>query len=270
MTVTRKGRTLYLILVKSRGTYLCKACDSPIPRGEHYYRDDPHPYSRTRRGLKAAQYCRSCIEGLGELRKEQVTSRIRVPEVLVHNRRKTGFDTSLVQPLEIRIVPAAAAIVARLAADPSLLGSITPDDFEEFVCDRLFAMGLEPKRTGSITKRDGGVDILFWPRERPAFPFLGAVQVKHHKAPDRKVGPSIIRDFSGVIAGHGFNAGIVVTNTGFTPDAEWFARERARLMRLRNVQDLRRWLRDDFDDEMEWREIPNEIELCPGVTVRIR
>ena len=40
-------------------------------------------------------------------------------------------------------------------------------------------------------------------------------------------------------------------------------------MRLRDLQDLRRWLKDDFDNEFEWREIPDRIVLAPGVEIAI-
>ena len=68
---------------------------------------------------------------------------------------------------------------------------------------------------------------------------------------------------------HGFNAGLLVTNTSFTPDAEWVAERRALLMRLRDFEDLARWLRDEYPREAEWREIPAEIEMCPGVVIKL-
>lgn len=77
-------------------------------------------------------------------------------------------------------------------------------------------------------------------------------------------------DFAGVIAGHPFNVGLLLTNTSFSPDAEWFAREHAKLVRLRDFTDMRRWLLDDFDNEADWREIPTQIELCPGIVIPIR
>ena len=41
------------------------------------------------------------------------------------------------------------------------------------------------------------------------------------------------------------------------------------VLRLRDLADLCRWMQDDFVTESEWREIPTEIELAPGVTVAI-
>jgi hypothetical protein len=131
-------------------------------------------------------------------------------------------------------------------------------------------MGLEPKRVGSTFQKDGGIDIVFWPRLSGAFPFLGAAQVKHHRSVSKHEGPRAVREFAGILAAHQFNAGILVTNTGFTADAEWFAREHARLVRLRGFDDVRRWLLGQFGDEHEWREVPKALELCPGVSIRIR
>lgn len=76
--------------------------------------------------------------------------------------------------------------------------------------------------------------------------------------------------FAGVISAHPFNAGVIVTNTSFSPDAEWFAREHARLIRLRDFNDICRWIGGTFADEAEWREIPHSLELCPGIVVKIR
>jgi len=66
-----------------------------------------------------------------------------------------------------------------------------------------------------------------------------------------------------------FNIGMIVTNTSFTPDAQWFADNNSRLLRLRDSKDLCRWMRHDFINEAEYREIPNEITVAPGVTIAV-
>jgi hypothetical protein len=179
-------------------------------------------------------------------------------------------DRILVKPIRIDLIGVGAGFMKALKDDPYLVHEISPEQFEEFICDRLYAMGLEPQRVGNTNSKDGGVDVIFWPRERGAFPFLGAAQIKHHRNPQTKQGPSAIRDFAGVLAGHPFTAGILVTNTSFTPDAEWFAREHARLVRLREFRDIRRWMFDIFDNAAEWREIPTMIQLCPGVSITLK
>jgi hypothetical protein len=68
-----------------------------------------------------------------------------------------------------------------------------------------------------------------------------------------------------------FGVGLLVTNTAFTKDAVWTAvRERNRhFLRLRDFTDLKRWVQGRFGDEKDWREIPDRIELAPGIVVEI-
>src|SRR5687768_5146169 len=101
-------------------------------------------------------------------------------------------------------------------------------------------MGFEPRRTGSTSARDGGIDILFWPRDTNAFPILGAAQVKHRRDPKNAIGSPTVREFAESLAGHNFSAALLVTNTRFTPDARWAAEQHAPLLRLRDFEDIRR------------------------------
>ena len=173
-------------------------------------------------------------------------------------------------PLNVEIIGIGRTLSEHLLKDPLLIHRLTPEQFEEFICERLFAMGFEPRQVGATNRKDGGVDVLFWPRLNCVFPFLGAAQIKDHRNPNTKEGSATVREFAGVMAGNPFHAGLIVTNTTFSPDAEWFAREHANLLKLRGLNDIRRWLLNNFNDEAEWREIPSSIELCPGVVVRIR
>jgi Restriction endonuclease/Ribbon-helix-helix protein, copG family len=179
-------------------------------------------------------------------------------------------STSWASPptIRIEIVPFGEILAAKLRDDPTAIHNLTPDEFEQFVCERLFAMGFEPKRIGRYNQRDGGIDVLFWPKVWRNFPFLGAAQVKHHTT-FRNVSPPTVREFAAVIANHPINAGLIVTNTSFTPDARWFAQERAKLLRLRDFEDIKRWIENDFASEQEWREIPASIELAPGLVVKL-
>jgi Restriction endonuclease len=118
---------------------------------------------------------------------------------------------------------------------------------------------------GHVFRKDGGIDIVAYPR-CSTFPFLLGVQVKHHRS-RAKTGVSDVRDFHGVLtAGHSpFHMGIIATNTTFTFDAQWFAENNQRIMRLRDLKDLQRWLRYDFMNDCEWREIPERIQLAPRI-----
>ncbi len=68
-----------------------------------------------------------------------------------------------------------------------------------------------------------------------------------------------------------FGVGLLVTNTGFTRDAIWTAQkeQNKHFLRLRDFTDLKRWLEGRFGEEQDWREIPDRIELAPGIIVEI-
>jgi hypothetical protein len=74
-----------------------------------------------------------------------------------------------------------------------------------------------------------------------------------------------VRDLAGVLSRSGLNAGIIVTNTRFTPDARWFAQQMGSLIRLRDLDDLRRWLQNEFGGDDVYDELPRSIQLGPGL-----
>lgn len=156
-----------------------------------------------------------------------------------------------------------------LLADSERLKHLSPERFEYFVADRLECMGFGVQLVGHTNQRDGGVDIIAYPKT-VSFPFLLAVQVKHRRS-DRKIGAPDVRNFHSVLssANGPFSLGILVTNTTFTADAQWFADNNSALLRLRGIQDLRRWLKEDFANEHEWREIPDEVVLGPSIRIKI-
>lgn len=273
------SESLYLIETRARMDYTCSGCGNLVLKGGWHFRHDPFPAARIHRGLKVTHWCRDCILAVEPAPKDRITGRIRVPVVQVINHSRiiepvqhpsTQMELPLFTPLRIELVGIGSFLTERLKANTSLIHQITPEQMEMLVCDRLYAMGFEPKRVGATNRKDGGIDVLFWPRIKPSFPFLCAAQVKHHRNLKDKVGSPSVREFAGTIAGHPIHAGLLVTNTSFSPDAEWFAREHAKLIRLRGFTDIKRWLLNNFDDEAEWREFPSSIELCPGVVVRIR
>jgi CheY-like chemotaxis protein len=192
---------------------------------------------------------------------DELVSKIKLSKVVVP-------ESPPPKPI-VDVIGVGRILAKHLVYEPTLVHGLSPEEFEELICDRLSAMGMEVRRVGGAFQKDGGIDIVFW-SNGSNFPFLGAAQVKHHKRPRTKEGVGSVRDFAGAIAGQPFGAGIIVTNTSFTADAEWFARERAKLIRLRDYQDVRRWLLGDFTDDAEWREIPESIQLCPGVTIDLR
>lgn len=173
-------------------------------------------------------------------------------------------DQVLVSETQVQIIEFSTTLLADLQRNPLELYSLNPEQFEIFLCERLVAMGMGVTRSESAYKSDGGIDIVAWPERNAVFPFLIAVQAKHHKQQKLKAGPKVVREFGGVVQDFPFLAGMLVTNTTFTATAKWVASHRGQLIRLRDFEDLKRWIRNEFLDEEEWREIPAYIEYAPG------
>ena len=255
----------YLRLFRARYHYRCGKCEADIRKGQSYFRDDPHPFAKYRgRGVATQQLCLRCVLGPDAARDFFQSPSGQLP---------LGFELTenkfLSCPAHVEIVDLTPQLMKLLASEPERLRDLNPQMFENLICDRLDRMGYGLERVGMSTyQKDGGIDIVAWPRASP-LPFLVAVQVKHTRRPERRIGPEPVRELLGAVQLHGFNAGLLVTNTSFTPDAEWVAARRALLMRLRDFDDLARWLRDEYPREAEWREIPAEIEMCPGVVIKI-
>ena len=192
----------------------------------------------------------------------KLARRLLVPSTL--NRLLAGTSGKTVQ-----LVSATPHILETLRKDYSYIHQLPPDKVELLICDRLSQMGLNVEQVGSTYAPDGGVDIIATPSGPAPFPYLLAVQVKHHRSPKRKTGPNPVREFQSVIASLPFQAGLIVTSTSFTPTAHWVASHRPHIVRLRDMHDLKRWIWDDFANPSEWRELPLEIKLAPGIIINV-
>jgi hypothetical protein len=145
---------------------------------------------------------------------------------------------------------------------------LSPDEFEILVAEFLDAMGLQPTRVGQANTPDGGIDIVAVPR-RIVFPFILAVQVKHHRGTG-KTGAQAVTHFAGSLCLHRiFSAGLLVTNTSFTPSAHWVATHTPIMLHLRDQNDLQSWIKGQFLKSIEWREMPATIELGSGIVIPI-
>lgn len=256
----------YLRFSRAKYPYACAHCSAPIAKGLPYFRDEPHPFARMRGQAKTNQLCLTCV--LGEKTAREFLDRPGDPRQL-----PLGFELTrngfLKFPPRVELVDISLQILHLLSREPERLWEASPEFFENLICDRLDANGYDVEPVGSSTfSKDGGVDILAWHRA-PLVPCLMAVQVKHTAHRNRKIGPAPVRDLLGTVQALGFNVGLIVTNTTFTPDARWVAEQRPFLIQLRDFEDLRLWLRNDFLREREWRNLPTQIELCPGVIIKL-
>lgn len=246
---------------RARNQYICVQCKQIIHIGTLYFRDEPHPAARYHRGLSVKHFCQRCVGiEIGEdfFQASGDQRQIELP-----------FGEHLIESTVAQRIDITPYIINQIIADPNEVFRIGPRELELVAMDRLKAMGLEVSRVGDTYQRDGGIDLIFWPRLGSAIPFLGAAQIKHHSNPDRKTGAPAIRDFVGTLNRQPFSMGLVITNTTFTADAQWVASNQQGLIRLRDMEDLRRWLLNNFTDDAEWREIPEQIELAPGFVIQI-
>ncbi len=160
-------------------------------------------------------------------------------------------------------------LLVLLRDNPDELRNLSPERFEHVIAERIDRMGYDVQLTGATTRRDGGIDLIAVPKIKTVGSFLMAVQVKHHRTGRTTGRPEVDRLLAWKDSP--FRVGVMVTNTTFSQDARWLANQASNkaFVRLRDFEDLQRWLRDQFDSEFDWREIPDVISLAPGVTVPV-
>jgi HJR/Mrr/RecB family endonuclease len=166
-----------------------------------------------------------------------------------------------------RLVTATVPLYRLLRRDLDAIFRMDPEAFEEFVAECLERMGMVVRRTGSTYSSDGGVDLIASPR-LVGFPFLLAVQVKHHRDRLTKTGPGPVKDMQAVLGSLPFHAGMIVTNTSFTPDAEWWASFSAGKLQLHDIRSIRNWIEERYELD-RFRNIPSAIQLTPRLKVEV-
>jgi restriction system protein len=110
-------------------------------------------------------------------------------------------------------------VLSDLESRPNLM-DLNPFEFENLVANLFGKMGLETRLTRS--SKDGGVDaVAFDPR-----PVLGGKVVIQAKRYKNTVGVSAVRDLYGTMLNEGASKGILVTTSGYGPDAFEFAKDK--------------------------------------------
>lgn len=166
-----------------------------------------------------------------------------------------------------RIVSASVPLFRLLKREIDALYELSPGAFEDFVAERLEQMGMDVRQVGSTYQSDGGVDLIASPRQSP-FPFLLAVQMKHHRLASAKTGPGAVKDLQAVVAALPFHAGMIVTNTTFTPDAHWWASKQPGKVQLHDISSIRSWI-DGRYELLQDRNVPQILQLTPRLQVPV-
>ena len=112
-----------------------------------------------------------------------------------------------------------ANILGDLESRPNLM-ELKPFEFETLVANLFQQMGIESKLTRS--SRDGGVDVVGFDKR----PVLGGKVVIQAKRYRNTVGVSAVRDLYGTMMNEGANKGILVTTSGYGPDAFDFSKDK--------------------------------------------
>src|SRR5262249_44965342 len=120
----------------------------------------------------------------------------------------------------VRVVDFSASFLDFIREDPERLRTLTPDQFERFVAERLDRMGYNVVLTGATNRKDGGIDLVAVPRVRNVGSVVIAGQIKHHR--DRKTEREAVDRLLAWKDSY-FGVGLLVTNTAFTRDAVWAA-----------------------------------------------
>ncbi len=110
-------------------------------------------------------------------------------------------------------------VLAGLETRPNLM-ELNPWEFENLVSNLFAKWGLDTKLTRST--KDGGVDAIAFDTRA----FLGGKFVIQAKRYKNTVGVSAVRDLYGTMLNEGANKGILVTTSGYGPDAFNFAKDK--------------------------------------------
>jgi hypothetical protein len=132
----------------------------------------------------------------------------------------------------VRVVDFSPELLRFLQEDPASLQSLTPDEFERIVADRLDRMGYNVTLTGASNRKDGGIDLIAVPKVSNLGSLVIAGQVKHHQG-NQKTGREAVDRLLAWKDSY-FGVGLLATNTTFTRDAIWTEQQErnARFLRL--------------------------------------
>jgi hypothetical protein len=130
-------------------------------------------------------------------------------------------------------------LIQKIAADPSLLYSITPREFEEVIAELLASFGWQVNVTSAT--RDGGYDILAVSKDRSGFESTWVVECKRYRR-DRKVGIEVARSIYGVKSIMAASNALLIAANDFTKDAIAFVTPRYD-MQLAGYERVIEWIR---------------------------
>ncbi len=164
-------------------------------------------------------------------------------EILNGIRKKKEIDSTLVLDYTWKLLE-------DLKIDYKIIFTITPEQFEHLVAEFLTKSKFTVRLNGKTNRKDGGIDIIAWKKD--IVTVILAIQVKFKEDWSKKVTAGEVRDFKGALAINDyFTAGMVVTNTDFTEDARWIEEKLNSKIELKNYDDIKNWMNENFVSRKE-------------------
>jgi restriction system protein len=148
----------------------------------------------------------SCVRNLGAQLTQSPTELVPVKPIIEFDMADRRFVSQ-------------TDVLSELESRPNIM-DLSPFEFETLVSNLFGKMGLESKLTRS--SRDGGVDVVSFDKR----PVLGGKVVIQAKRYRHTVGVSAVRDLFGTMMNEGANKGILVTTSGYGPDAYEFSQDK--------------------------------------------
>lgn len=212
---------------------------------------------------------RSELKVIADVWSELVEPALPAHEEAIREPSLAALEPLMLLPLppKIDIADISKIIIPKLRLDFELIFKIGPEALEMLIMEMVEAMGFQVIRISNINRPDGGVDFAFWKRD--PIPTLCAAQVKFHYNKTIREGPKPIRELVGVL-NENFNLGLFVTNTTFTREAIREAKLKPARLRLRDVEDLKRWTQNDFKLDDPLRDFPAKIELASNLWLPLK
>ena len=123
--------------------------------------------------------------------------------------------------------------------DPSLIRSLSPHEFEDFIAFLLYRKGYKIEVTPRT--KDGGKDIIAKYKMPAGNTVVCYVECKHYSE-GRKVGVLPVRALYGVINAEKITCALLVTSTKFSKGAKDFKTANCHLIDLIDIDNIHDWL----------------------------
>lgn len=219
-------------------------------------------------GIRLSKVAKMLDEGIQTIAEYLVENGVQIetrPNTLITNEHIEILKGSRKYGGFMECVDYTPRLIEALNFDYSVIFQITPEQFENLICNLLEKAKYNVQKNGVINRKDGGIDIIAWKKD--LVNTIIAVQIKHKRNTDKKVSSGEVRDLKGAISTNSFfTSGMLVTNTDFTEDAMFYQNLIESHLELKNSEDIQHWLLGKFKSRNFRKEI---INLAKDVNIDI-